>query len=111
MPFIAVAVRPITYQSQSVLIPIGLSCQKTRFKCSYVDCDFLEKQLFLELLESKVENKKHLEKAAKLLYNTLQSSLAEKSTIHLEANLLLAKLHYYWYPPQRLDAKLLFTFS
>ncbi|VDK68060.1 unnamed protein product [Litomosoides sigmodontis] len=48
-----------------------------------------------ELLEPKAENKKHLEKAAKLLYNTLQSSVAEKSTIYLEANLLLAKLHYY----------------
>ncbi|VIO91601.1 Uncharacterized protein BM_BM729 [Brugia malayi] len=48
-----------------------------------------------ELLESTTENKKHLEKAAKLLYNTLQSSVAEKSTIYLEANLLLAKLHYY----------------
>uniref|UniRef100_A0A915PVY3 Tetratricopeptide repeat protein 7 N-terminal domain-containing protein n=1 Tax=Setaria digitata TaxID=48799 RepID=A0A915PVY3_9BILA len=48
-----------------------------------------------ELLESKVDNKKNLEKAAKLLNSTLQSSLAEKATVHLEANLLLAKLHYY----------------
>ncbi|VDK61460.1 unnamed protein product [Onchocerca ochengi] len=48
-----------------------------------------------EFLESKAENKKNLEKAAKLLYDTLQSSMAEKSTVFLEANLLLAKLHYY----------------
>ncbi|MCP9259481.1 hypothetical protein DINM_002425 [Dirofilaria immitis] len=48
-----------------------------------------------EFLEAKTENKKDLEKAAKLLNNTLHSSVAEKSTIYLEANLLLAKLHYY----------------
>ncbi|VDM97899.1 unnamed protein product [Thelazia callipaeda] len=62
-------------------------------QAEYIIESFVE--LNSDVLEPKTDNKSSLEKAAKLLNNTLQSSIAEKSTVYLETNLLLSKLHYY----------------
>lgn len=50
---------------------------------------------FVDYLEPKLEHKSALGKAERLLLSTLEMSPAN-ANIRLEANLLLAKLHYYW---------------
>lgn len=56
----------------------------------------VHKSFISEFLEPKKEYAEELQKCETLLKNVIETSANEKASPLFEANLLLAKLHYYW---------------